>query len=332
MDPAATVHSIAVVVPVYMGEQTLSELVGELQTLQRMCSSPLGHQFRVTEIILVHDCGPDRSDEMIRQLAQANRIVIPVWLSRNFGQHAATLAGLAASSADWVVTLDEDGQHNPNDFGILLDQAISTRSSLVYAEPIASTSHNFIRNSTSRIAKRLASVLSGSSTPLMFSSYRLVSGEIARSVAAFSGPSVYLDVALSWITQSTTSVAVEFRDERRPYSGYSTRKLLGHFWKLAVTTGTRPLRLVSAVGAITGIVGFLLAGRIIYDKVFNGIAAQGWASVFVGILILGGAVLFAVGIIAEYLGLVVRSSLGQPTYLTVRDPKTSPVHGHGSDL
>ena len=331
MNPAKTVHSIAVVVPVYLGEQTLSELVGELQTLQKISSSPMNHQFRVNEIILVHDCGPDRSDEVIRQLAEASRIVIPVWLSRNFGQHAATLAGLAASSADWVATLDEDGQHNPNDLGILLDQAITTRSNLVYAEPIASTSHNLIRNSTSRIAKRLASILSGSSTPLMFSSFRLVSGEIARSVAAFSGPSVYLDVALSWITQSTTSVAVEFRDERRPRSGYSTRKLLGHFWKLAVTTGTRPLRLVSAVGAATGIIGFLLAARIIYDKVFNGIAAQGWASVFVGILILGGAVLFAVGIIAEYLGLVVRSSLGQPTYLTIRDPKSSPVHGRGSD-
>ena len=326
-----SIHSIAVVVPVYMGEETLRELVNEIRLMQSVSLSPMNHRFRVNEIVLVHDCGPDRSDEVIRQLCEVDQTVIPVWLSRNFGQHAATLAGLAATSADWVATLDEDGQHNPIDLGALLDQAIGTRASLVYAEPISAPSHNFVRNFTSRFAKRLASLLSGSSTPLMFSSFRLISGEIARSVAAFSGPSVYLDVALSWITQGTSSVAVEYRNERRPRSGYSTRKLIGHFWKLAVTTGTRPLRLVSAIGAATGIAGFLLAGRIVYDKIFNGIAAQGWASVFVGILILGGAVLFAVGIIAEYLGLVVRSSLGQPTYLTIRDPKSSPVHGYGSD-
>ena len=189
-----------------------------------------------------------------------------------------------------------------------------------------------MRNFKSGAAKRVASALSGTQGPLLYSSYRLMLGEIGRSVAAYAGPSVYLDVALSWITQDVTSIDVEFRREQRSQSGYSTRKLLGHFWKLAVTTGTRPLRLVSLFGALTGILGFALAVKIVIDRLAYGVVAQGWASVFVGILILGGAVLFSIGIIAEYLGLVVKSSLGQPTYLTVRDPANSPRFGKGTGV
>jgi polyisoprenyl-phosphate glycosyltransferase len=325
-----SIHTISVVIPVYLGELTLGKVVRELAQLERVSRSGSGHLYRVAEIILINDCGPDGSAEIIRQLAEQFPLVRPVWLSRNFGQHAATIAGMAASSADWVATLDEDGQHDPTDISRLLDRAVGSNMGVVYATPLNGGSHSSFRNLTSSAAKRLASILSGSRGPLNFSSFRLVSGELARSVAAYAGPSVYLDVALSWITQDVSAIEVKFRDELRHRSGYSLGKLLGHFWKLAVTTGTRPLRLVSLVGALTGVIGFVLAAKIVFDRVVYGIAAQGWASVFVGILLIGGAVLFSIGIIAEYLGIVVRSALGQPTYLAVRDPRSTPRYGWGT--
>jgi polyisoprenyl-phosphate glycosyltransferase len=330
MMPQDSVHTISIVIPVYLGELTLEKVVRELAQFEQVSRSNSGHLYHVAEIILVNDCGPDGSAEVIRLLAKEFSLVRPVWLSRNFGQHAATIGGMAASSSDWVVTIDEDGQHDPMDISRLLDCAVGSNMSVVYAKPLNGASHTSFRNLTSSAAKRLASVLSGSRGPLSYSSFRFISGELARSVAAYAGPSVYLDVALSWITQDVAAIEVKFRDELRRRSGYSIGRLLGHFWKLAVTTGTRPLRLVSLVGALTGIVGFVLAAKIIFDRVAYGIAAQGWASVFVGILIIGGAVLFSIGIIAEYLGLVVRSVLGQPTYLAVRDPSSTPRFGHGT--
>jgi hypothetical protein len=187
-----------------------------------------------------------------------------------------------------------------------------------------------MRNLTSGGAKRVASLLSGSNMPLLFSSYRIISGEIGRSLAAYAGPSVYLDVALSWIVNRATVVDVNYREERRPNSGYSYRSLLGHFWKLALTTGTRPLRYVSVGGGVISLFGIALAIRIVIDKIYFGISATGWASVVVAVMTLGGFTLLALGIIAEYVGLIVRSTFGQPTYLAIRDPKKSPVHGIGS--
>jgi undecaprenyl-phosphate 4-deoxy-4-formamido-L-arabinose transferase len=313
-----------------MGAETIERLTDELLKFRTQSKTPLGSSFVLTELVFAHDCGPDNSDDIIRQLATKHDFVRAVWLSRNFGQHAATLAGMASTSADWIITMDEDGQHDPDSIGVMLDQAVASHSQVVYGAPAQSTAHGRMRNLTSGGAKRVASLLSGSNMPLLFSSYRIISGEIGRSLAAYAGPSVYLDVALSWIVNRATVVDVNYREERRPNSGYSYRSLLGHFWKLALTTGTRPLRYVSVGGGVISLFGIALAIRIVIDKIYFGISATGWASVVVAVMTLGGFTLLALGIIAEYVGLIVRSTFGQPTYLAIRDPKKSPVHGIGS--
>ena len=327
---AVNVHSIAVVVPVYMGAETIERLTDEILKFRTQSKTPLGSSFVLTELVFAHDCGPDNSDDIIRQLTTKYDFVRAVWLSRNFGQHAATLAGMASTSADWIITMDEDGQHDPDSIGVMLDQAVSSNSQVVYGAPAQSTAHGRMRNITSGGAKRVASLLSGSNMPLLFSSYRIISGEIGRSLAAYAGPSVYLDVALSWIVNRATVVNVNYREERRPNSGYSYRSLLGHFWKLALTTGTRPLRYVSVGGGVIASLGVIFATRIVFAKLIYGVDAEGWTSVVVAVMTLGGFTLLALGIIAEYVGLIVRSTFGQPTYLAIRDPKKSPVHGIGS--
>jgi glycosyltransferase involved in cell wall biosynthesis len=313
-----------------MGAETIERLADELLQFRTRGRTQFGTEFVLTELVFAHDCGPDNSDEVIRRLTTKYDFVRAVWLSRNFGQHAATLAGMASTSADWIITMDEDGQHDPNSIGAMLDQAVCSHSQVVYAAPAKSTAHGRVRNLTSVGAKRIASLLSGSNTPLLFSSFRLISGEIGRSLAAYAGPSVYLDVALSWIANRASVVNVKYREERRPNSGYSYRRLLGHFWKLALTTGTRPLRYVSIGGGLISLVGIALAIRIVIDKIYFGISATGWASVVVAVMTLGGFTLLALGVIAEYIGLIVRSTFGQPTYLAIRDPKKSPVYGIGS--
>ena len=77
----------------------------------------------------------------MRELEQEYPFVRSVWLSRNFGQHAATLAGMASSGGDWIVTLDEDGQHDPSYIGAMLDVALDEQASVVYARPVNPAPH-----------------------------------------------------------------------------------------------------------------------------------------------------------------------------------------------
>ena len=321
---ASQPHTISVVIPVYRGATTLDALMDDLCRLHEPFTTSAGHIARVDEVLLVHDCGPDESDEVIRRLAAGVPWVRPIWLSRNYGQHAATLAGMVSTGGDWVATIDEDGQHNPSTLGNMLDTAIADRADVVYASGLNPPPHGFVRNAASRIAKVSVRWLTGNSDAVNFNSYRFMLGEIARSVAAFSGSGVYLDVALSWIAERVTTCPVHLgADANRP-SGYSFRTLVSHYWRMVVTSGTRPLRIVSLAGMVLSLAGFAFALYVVVARLLGTVDVQGWASVIVVVLISSGVSLFALGVVAEYIGVAVNMAMGKPLYLIVGDRQRGP--------
>jgi undecaprenyl-phosphate 4-deoxy-4-formamido-L-arabinose transferase len=317
-------HRISVVVPVYQGERTLPALLTELSELTDGFLTPDGNDAVVSEVLLVYDHGPDGSAATIRALAEKYDQVRPVWLSRNFGQHAATLAGMASSGGDWIVTMDEDGQHDPTAIGDLLDTALREQARIVYAQPVNPPPHGALRNAASRGAKRMTDLLTAGTRSRQFQSFRLVVGELGRSVAAYAGSGVYLDVALSWVTDSVATCPVRLRSEDRP-SGYRLRTLVSHFWRMVLTSGTRALRMVSFVGVLFAVAGVALAVFIGVARATGAATPEGWTSTVIIVLLTSGAVLVSLGIIAEYLGLAVNMALGKPAYLIVSDPQAGPL-------
>jgi glycosyltransferase involved in cell wall biosynthesis len=329
-------HRVSIVIPVFQGEHTLKALVQEIALLTVPTPTPAGHEFQVIEVLLVNDHGPDRSDEVIRELAAAHGFIRPVWLSRNFGQHAATMAGMASSGGDWIVTMDEDGQHNPADIGDFLDVALSQGAQLVYADPINKPPHNMLRNGTSRLAKWVFATFLTGRDDNTFQSYRMVLGEIGRSVAAYAGSGVYLDVAMGWVAGPAAVSPVRLRDEGGRPSGYSSRALLSHFVHLVLSSGTRALRLVSGLGLLFAIVGvgyaiYLFVVRVTSSVSASSTATQGWTSTMVVVLVSTGAILFSLGVIAEYVGVAVNMAMGKPLYLIIGDPKDGPLGRTGHE-
>lgn len=318
-------HEVSIVVPVYQGESTLDALISEIEPLSVGVASPAGVAWRVAEVLLVHDNGPDRSDERIRTLAARYPFVRPVWLSKNFGQHAATLAGIASSGSEWIVTLDEDGQHDPRSIGVLLDVALDEGAPLVYAQASNEPPHGLARNLASRGAKKTVALLTGDPRTTQYQSFRLILGELGRGIAAYATGGVYLDVALSWGASSVASASVPMRLEGRERSGYSTRKLMSHFWRLVLSTGTRSLRVVSVVGVCFGLVGIVLAVYFGLHRLFGGDLPVGWTSLICVTLLGAGAILFSLGVVSEYLGAAVNMAMGKPTYLIVSDPDAGPL-------
>lgn len=314
-------YSISIVVPVYQGESSLVPLLAEIEPLTHGGVSPDGHPFRVTEVVLVHDCGPDRSDETMRALADKYPFVSLVWLSRNFGQHAATLAGMATTSADWVVTIDEDGQQDPADVPRLLDTAIAMRAQVVYGAPDSEAPHAWWRNAASRFAKWIVRTLVARNRVGRFFSFRLIQGEIARGLAAYCGESVYLDVALSWVSGRTAECLVSTRPEHGRRSGYTLRGLTRHFSRLMLTSGVFPLRAIALVGAAFAALSALLGAWVVVESFLGNVPVQGWASLMIVVSGFGGLMLLTLGIIAEYVGIAVSSALGRPLYMTVSDPE-----------
>ncbi len=319
------VHTVSVVIPVYGGEQTVAGVVDELSAFIAPATTPDGHEFRVLEVLLVFDHGRDQSAEVVRQLVERYPHVRAVWLTRNFGQHAATMAGMATTVGDWIVTLDEDGQHDPAYIPLMLDTAMAEQSPLVYARPTNRPSHGFWRNTASRTAKWILTSMLGNSSAKVHQSYRLVLGSLGRGVEEETGAGVYLDVALSWIAPTPSTTDVLLRDEGERTSGYSTRRLFSHFWRMVLTSGTRGLRLVSALGVVFAVAGIALTLVITIAYFTGGDFPQGWASTVIVVLVSSGAILFALGMIAEYVGVTVNRALGKPLYLIGEDSRLGPL-------
>lgn len=324
------VHRISVVIPVYQGERTLPAVLDELAPLTAPFLTPDGHTGVVGEVVLAFDHGPDRSAAVIRRLAAERSYVKPVWLSRNFGQHAATLAGIASSGGEWVVTLDEDGQHDPAAMGSMLDTALREQADVVYADPTNKPPHGYVRNTASRVSKRLLETVFAGGKASHFNSYRLILGEVGRSVAAYSGTGVYLDVALSWVAAHIVTSPVLLREEGDRRSGYSYRRLMAHFWRMILTSGTRGLRLVTGAGVLFAVGGIIFAIYLVIMRFTSGDIPDGWTSQMVLTALGTGSILVALGVIAEYLGVAVNMALGKPAYLIVRDPAVGPL-GHRRD-
>ncbi|KAB0666524.1 glycosyltransferase [Oryzomonas japonica] len=312
--------SVSIVIPVYRGEHTLPVLVEEIAPLIYRQTTPNGNCFMVREVLLVHDCGPDRSDETLEFLSTQYPFVRTVWLSRNYGQHAATLAGMASATGDWVVTIDEDGQQNPGDIGCMLDNALDSSLQLVYACATNLPPHGWLRNMLSRTAKAISTRLLGNSKIGSFNSFRLIDGEIARTLAAYCGNGVYLDVGLFWITERIGHCPVSLRNEMRHVSGYSYLKLFGHFWNLILTTGTRPLRLITVMGFCSMFVACVIAAHVLYGKYYGLVPVQGWASILIAVVFFAGCILTALGVIAEYLAVTMGIVMGRPLYVVSSKP------------
>jgi len=318
-------HDLSVVIPVYQGEQHLRAVVDELTPYTEPFTTPDGAVARIGEIVLVDDNGPDDSPSVMRALEAENDRVRVVWLSRNFGQHAATLAGMSSTGGDWIVTMDEDGQQDPADIGGMLDTALREQATVVYGQPTNLAPHGAFRNSASRTAKWLIAKVGGTPEVTKYNSFRLVLGEVGRSVAAYAGAGIYLDVALGWVARPAVTSPVTLRDEGDRVSGYRLRSLLSHFWRMVVTSGTRGLRLVSLLGALLAALGVTVAIVLVIAKLAGSDVQAGWTSLITVMLVTSGAILFSLGVLAEYLGTAVNMAMGRPAYLVVGDPVDGPL-------
>ena len=316
----AYVYRLSIVIPVYRGETTLPTIVAEIAALAVERMTPGGRRAIVTEVLLAHDCGPDRSDKTLEALALQYDFVKPVWLTRNYGQHAATMAGMASATGEWVVTLDEDGQQDPVDILLMLDAAIDNALQLVYAQPVNPPPHGWLRNLASRTAKGISTRMLGNKSIGKFNSFRLIDGELARTLAAYCGNGVYLDVGLFWITARIGHCPVRLRNELDRPSGYSYFKLLGHFWSLILTTGTRPLRLITVVGFFSIMLAVCIAAFALYEKIVGDVPIQGWASLVIVVSFFCGTILAALGVISEYMAVTMGIAMGKPLYVVSSKP------------
>jgi glycosyltransferase involved in cell wall biosynthesis len=320
--------TISLVIPVYSGGPYLGKLITLIDELRSRWLA-LNLDLCIAEAIFVLDEPVDQSAGTLRELATVHPWVRLIELSRNYGQHSATIAGILYSSGDWVVTLDEDLQHQPAHIEVLLEMACSERSDIVYASPDGSVHGSGYRDRLSKLIKFMIAKLSGNRFVQSFNSFRLIRGDIARAAASIGAQYTYFDVTLTWFTERISSVKMDISDDRykkQKRSGYRLGTLIQHATKLILTSNFRMLRFTTSLSALAFLSAITYSGWVLYSRLFapNQVEVQGWTSLMIVILAFGSVSVFMLGLIVEFLHTSMLQLQGKPTFFVVNrssDPK-----------
>ena len=312
---------LSVVVPVYSGTDYLESLAQQLNTIRSQWienNAPIS----LSEAVFVDDAAIDNSLEVLNSLSKKYPWITVLSLSRNFGQHPATEAGILYTSGDWVVTLDEDLQHPPALIEALLIKAVTDHCDIVYANPEHAVHQNLIRDLGSRVYKRLIARLTGIKTIPLINSFRLIRGTIARAASSVCSHDTYLDIALTWFTERIGFVQTDLKDQRlinSGKSGYNLRKLLSHARRMILSTQTKALRIGGLLGILTFFLSLTFGSYIFLNAIFGWsvITVQGWASIIVISSFLGGMSLLLISIVIEYMSIILLHTQGKPTFFVV---------------
>ena len=298
---------VSFVIPCYRSEKTIEIVVNEIK--EKMAEIAR-YEY---EIILVNDCSPDNTFSVIRRLCAENTNIIGIDHAKNFGQHAALMAGFHFVTGDIVVCLDDDGQTPANEVDKLLDQ-IEAGYDVVYAE-YETKHHSGFRNWGSRLNGKMNEVMLGKPKELYISSYFAARRFIVEEMKNYRGAYSYVIGLVLRSTKNICNVKINHRDRLEGVSGYSFKKLVALWMNGFTAFSIMPLRFASYVGAFTSGVGFIYTIYIIIRKLVDPNRMLGWSSTVSIMLILGGLILLTLGLIGEYLGRIYICINNSPQYV-----------------
>jgi dolichol-phosphate mannosyltransferase/undecaprenyl-phosphate 4-deoxy-4-formamido-L-arabinose transferase len=297
----------SVIVPVYGTAKSLTEIAKR--------SNKTFTELNVNyEIIFINDCSPHPdSASTLATLAQTDPNVKVITLTKNYGQQPATLCGIKHSSGDYIITIDDDLQHWPEDFPKLIE----AQSHDIVIASLKQKQHSLPKRMFSRIKGHFDYLLIGKPKHIRMSPFRLMNRLVADAITDIRTPYPFIPALLFMVSKDIANVDIDHHERFDGQTTYTFRKMLQIFSNLMINNSSFLLKMLGRVGLLAALGSFLFAGYIFTKALFVGSSVPGWSSLVVLVLFLGGMMLFGLGVIGEYLIRIINTLEAQPTY-TVR--------------
>ena len=297
---------ISVVIPVYKAEDCLHELYRRLVS----ALSTISEDF---EILMVEDCGGDRSWDIICEFSQQDPRVRGFRFSRNFGQHYGITAGLDNACGEWVVVMDCDLQDRPEEIPRLYKKA-QEGFDVVLALRVERKDPLFKRLS-SYLFFKLFRYLSGLDYNGNAGNFRIVSRKVADNYRKMRENLRLFGGLVTWMGFPTAAIQVQHAERATGGSSYTFRKLLHLAGDTVIAYSDKPLRVTVKFGLVISLIAFAFGIYFIVRTLFYNLPVAGWPSLIVSLYFLGGVIISILGIIGIYLGKVFDEVKGRPLYI-----------------
>lgn len=300
-------YLLSLVVPV-LNEQTV--IVEFLRRTQKVLNE-LDCSY---EIVFVNDGSKDSTLDILKREKTKGRHIKIINLSRNFGHQIAITAGMNYAQGDAVVIIDADLQDPPE---LIPKMICKWREGydVVNAKRRRRLGETIFKTGTASVFYSLIRKISNIEIPMDVGDYRLLSRKALNSLKQLPEKHRYIRGLVAWLGYQQTQILYE-RDRR--FAGktkYPLAKMIRFSMDGLSSFSILPLRVATFLGFLVSFVSFVFIAYALYVKVVLQIAVQGWTTLFIAILFLGGIQLICIGIVGEYIGMIHDEAKGRPLYL-----------------
>ena len=293
------------VVPVFNEEGNVEALAARVIATMEAVGAPF-------ELLFVDDGSGDRTPELLRGLAAADRRVRVVRFTRNYGQEAAVEALYLNASGRWLIQMDGDLQHAPEEIPRLIAKK-DEGYDVVYG--VRKGRHDpLFRVAASRLMQWTMRSVMEIELPEDVSTFRVMSARVARHVAALPERRKFFSALIVWSGARIGTVQVTHAARHAGATHYKFSKLLNHTFDLIVGFSSKPLRYIGILGTSFALLGFGMGVWVIARKLLWDYGVMGWPSLFAAVVILGGMQLVATSVIGEYIARIYVQAQARPLY------------------
>ena len=311
---------ISIVIPVYNSAEWMDELVQRIGCAMKEIVSEY-------EIILVNDGSPNADVWFkIEEICRYNSNVKGIDLLYNSGQFVATMCGLDHASGDYIVTMDDDLQHPPEELPKLI-YAMQEGSYDCIFGVYKEVKENLFRRMGSKITNGIVTKLYKRPKGVKSNSFRIMTKKLAETISLYKTSKPQISPLIFMCTKNVGNVLVEHKPRAYGKSGYNLRKLLSATFNSVINVSTFPLDVVSGVGIFSSFVAFIIAVVYLVRYFLGDITVPGFTAQILVTVFFSGLILLGIGIVGKYVGRIIREITGLPRYI-VREIKNEEKEVH----
>ena len=297
------VVDISVVIPVFNGEKSILELISRINEEVTKITT-------LFEIILVDDFSIDNSWEVLKQIQGKNAHISIFRLSKNYGQHNATICGIKHAVGKVIITMDDDLEHLPESIPTVYQYFIDKQYDILYACPNKrqkSFFRNFLGNFWNYLLKLSNKGLSDAS------SFRIMNRNLAENFALHQEPFVYIEAIVLWYTNNIGQLTIPYGKRKYGTSNYTVSKLYNLNHDLGMHYNTHVLKFLRNFGITVFLGSFILIIYFLLKKIY-GSPVPGYTSLIIVALFSTGSILWGLGYLGTYIGKMFRVLNKEPQF------------------
>lgn len=312
----------SVVVPIYNSARIIDELYNRIKA---EFENVIHADF---ELVLVDDFSKDDSFTVMQRLGEMDERVKYIRLAKNHGQQKAVLCGIEHTSGDFIVTMDDDLQHPPEEIPKLIAKMESDPNINVVIGMYDSKKHSGIRKMGTRMLDVLSNMVFRKDKELKLTSFRLMKSYVADNLSEVDLHSPTVGHCLLMVEGSMVNTVVRHDARKVGKSGYNFRKLVSTFMSNVYVNSDLPLKILGYIGTISFLSSIVLIIYYLIRYIGGSIHVSGWITLVILVLFMNGLSLFSVGIMGRYLMVNINETKRLPKY-TIKEKNVEKKRGIG---